>query len=227
MKKIFLAALAVLCFAGTAWAQVPVRIKYQPVLFRTNAAANDHGGAVDSVAARRVGAAGASSVLDTTVAISTDGWMIYNHNSGVAGDTTSAFCTLIVYGSQDGGDDGCESGADSLAVAMQVSADGKSWLTAAVLPAQTASAGTNPIGSRNNQTIVNGAFMDRLSLNGAAVANGQPVWMFRYKQRVVQSLSEVSEGNLHFWPLIRFVLSFHDAKGYKVQAKVGSYSAVN
>ena len=226
MKKILLAALAALSIAGPAWASgpsVPVHIKFDEVRFTTRAAANANGGLVDSSFASRVGAAGASSVLDTTGAISTENWMFYN--PVVLADTTNQFCTLLVYDATSAGD--CESGADSLAVAMQVSPDGVTWLTTAALPAQTASAGTNPIGTRNNQTILNGAFMDRLSLNGAALANGQPVWAFRYKARGAQQFVEVSEGSTQFYPFIRFILSFHDAKGYIVQAKVGHYGASN
>lgn len=216
MKKMILAALAV-AFCVTGASADAIRMKHIPVKFRTNAAALI-GGFVDSTVSRRVGAAGASSVLDTTAGISTDGWFVPNGYPLLA-DTTANYFKLFVFGSTDGADDGCESAADSMACAVQVSADGKAWLTAAAIPGQTISAGTNPIGSRNNQTIVNGAFMDRLTLNGASLANGQPVWTWGFNNSTLVN-TVIDRANLMFWPYIRFVFSLHDAKGYKIQAKV-------
>jgi len=228
LKTVVGAVLALALYSTTSWASgpsVPVHIKYDPVRFITSAAATPNGGVVDSAVARRIGAAGASSVLDTTQAISTENWMFYNPQ--VLADTTSQFCALLVTSSQFAGDDGCESGADSLAAAMQVSVDGVTWATVAAIPGNTVSASTGPIVSRNNQTILGGAFMDRLSLNGAALANGQPIWLFRWKTRGAQSLHDIDAASVQFFPFIRFILSFHDAKGYKVQAKVGHYGAIN
>lgn len=223
LRSITLSAISVFALAGTAHAVVssPVRFEYQTVRFITSAAATPNGGIVDSTVARRLGAAGASSVLDTTKAISTEGWLVERHK--VLADTSGFFCQLMV-SDAPGSDDDCESGADSLGVAMQVSPDGEHWLTAATLPAQTVSATTAPIASRNNQTIVNSAFHDRLSLNGAALANGKPVWVVKFKARGAQQLTEVAEGMTEAFPWIRFILSFHDAKGYKVQAKVAYLS---
>ena len=226
MKKILAAVIGTALWATGAFALTssvphPAHQDFVPVSFITNAAAYSFGGRVDSVTARRVGAAGASSVLDTTVAISTAGWALPPAMTGGATDTSAVWCKLLVYAALDGGDDGCESGADSLAVAMQVSADGTTWATTAALPAQTISGGTGPIVSRNNQTILNGAFKDDLSLNGAAVANGQPIWQFVYKYRGINNLpSSISSDGAFMWPYIRFVLSLHDAKGYKIHAKV-------
>jgi len=222
MKKILLAALAAFTMVGTAHAVAssPVRIEYQTVKFRTNAAANPAPGFVDSTTTMRLGAAGASSVLDTTTVISTEGWLF--DGPKVLADTSGFHCILYVYDAQ--GADDCQSGADSLAVAMQVSANGEDWATVAAVAGQTVSAATNPIGTRNNQTILNGAFMDRLTLNGASVANGKPVWMFKYKVRGAQQFNALSEGEVHGWPFIRFILSFHDAAGYKVGAKVAYLS---
>jgi hypothetical protein len=228
MKKILLAALAAVSLFGATgvWAAptpVSAYIRYDQVHFVTNAAANPNGGQVDTLWASRVGAAGASSVLDTTAAIGTEGWLV--PEVPVLADTMGVLCQLLVYGKVDGGFVGCQSGADSLAVAVQVSADGITWVTNATLPAQTVSATTNPITSRNNQTIANSAFYDRLSLNGASIANGQPVWAFKFKNRGAQSLTEAADGAISFWPYIRFIFSFHDAAGYVVMAKVGHWSA--
>src|SRR5262245_13785980 len=109
MKKALLAALAAITFAGTAHAQQGVanRFVWDQVRFSTSAAANANGGRVDSSFASRVGAAGASSVLDTTVAISTAGWFI--QGPGVVADSSVAMI-LLVYDATSAGD--CESGAD-------------------------------------------------------------------------------------------------------------------
>jgi hypothetical protein len=228
MKKFLLAALAVF-FAATSWASgptVPLHQKVDNVMFRSQVAAN--ASAVwDSLVTRRVGAAGTSSVLDTTVAISTEGWLRPQGMTGAATDTSQVWLALHVAASVDGGDAGCQSGADSLAVAMQVSVDGQTWITTAAVPGQTASAGANPITSRNNQTIVNGAFKDALSLNGAALANGQPAWVFKYRFRGVNQLSAIDCDNAIDYPFIRFIFSFHDAAGYMVKAKIVRPSTVD
>jgi len=223
MKKnlvfILLTLAALASCASSAFAAGPSsgrNMDYQQVFFRTQTAANP-ASAWDSLTTSRVGAAGASSVLDTTVAISTAGWDI---PSGSAVGDSALFAHFIVYDATTGGD--CESGADSLAVAMQVSADGVTWATTAVVAGQVGS-GTAAIASRNNQTIANGVFLDQLSANGAALANGQPVWSFPLKFRGNASLGSIDHGRAPLFPFIRFILSFHDAKGYIVQAKVGRF----
>lgn len=224
-NRILIAALAAFTlFAGSAWAigtPVSVFTKFDDVKFRAQVAANP-ASIWDSTVTSRVGAAGASSVLDTTVAISTEGWVIPINQA--INDTSGVFCTLIVHDATAAGD--CESGADSLAVAMQVSADGVTWTTLAAVAAQAAPT-TNPITSRNNQTIASGTFHDRLSMNGAALAAGQPIWAFKFKMRSVTPLDGSNVAEAYQFPYIRFVLSFHDAKGYIVQAKVFHQMAVN
>ena len=228
MKKnlvfILLTLAALASCASSAFAigtPVAVFTKFDEVKFRAQVAANP-ASVWDSTVTSRVGAGGASSVLDTTVAISTEGWVIPINQA--LSDTSGVFCTLIVHDATAAGD--CESGADSLAVAMQVSADGTTWTTLAAVAAQAAPT-TNPITSRNNQTIVNGTFHDRLSMNGAALAAGAPIWMFKFKMRSVTPLDGSDVANAYQFPFIRFVLSFHDAKGYIVQAKVFHQMAVN
>ena len=191
-------------------------MKFDPLMFRAQVAAN-HVSVWDSVATSRVGAAGASSVLDTTVAISTEGWDV---PAGTVVADSALFAHLIVYDATVGGD--CESGADSLGVALQVSADGVTWATTAVITAQTGAA-ANPIGSRNNQTIANGAFLDLLSANGAALGNGAPIWSYAFKNRPVFSTGLLDNTRIVMFPFIRFILSFHDAKAYIVNAKIGHY----
>ncbi len=231
MKKVLIAALAAIAVltGGTARAQqsVGTLVRYDQIHFITSAAANPNGGGVDSLVARRVGAAGASSVLDTTAAIGTLGWMRQLHTlNGGATDTSAVWATLLVYANLAGGDDGCESGADSLAVAMQVSVDGVTWATTAAVAGQSASGGTAPIATRNNQTILAGVYKDALSLNGASVANGQPLWVFKYRIRGINQVANIDCDNVFDFPYIRFVLSFHDAKGYKVAAKIGHFSGI-
>lgn len=215
MKKVLIAVLALACFAGGANAQSPSRQKFEQVFFRAQVAANSPS-VWDSMVTKRVGAAGASSVLDTTVAISTDGWDVPRNQA--LSDTAGAFCTLIVYDAADGD---CESGADSLSVAMQVSADGITWANVNVFVGGTTGQTTT---SRNDQTIVTGIFQGRLSVNGAALAAGQPIWIWRYKTRSVFRHDLNDFGNVTMWPYIRFVLAFHDAKGYMVSAKIARLS---
>ena len=222
MKKVLIAALLALSAVNVAWASGPtvtVHQKVETVFFRAQVWANSFA-VWDSSITRRVGAAGASAVLDTTVAISMENWLRPQGVTGLATDTSQVWLTLLVHGALDGAEDGCESGADSLAVAMQVSADGNVWLTTAAVAGQSASASTAPIVSRNNHTIANGAFKDALSLNGLSLANGQPSWLFKYRFRGANQLAAVDCDNAYDWPYIRFVLSFHDAKGYKVRAKL-------
>ncbi len=218
MKKVLLAVLGIALFAGVSDAQQRSSrtMVFDQVFFRTSAA-ND-AGFVDSLGFNSVGAAGASSVLDTTAAISTAGWEIAC--GGDAAGDSSVFAKFIVYDAPDGD---CESGADSLGVAMQVSADGVTWATCAVVAGQTGS-GTAVIATRNNQTIANGVFLDKISDNGAALANGQPIWSFPLKMRGNASLGSLDHGSALLFPYIRFITSSHDAKGYKVRAKIGHFT---
>jgi hypothetical protein len=209
MKKLALAALAAFTLVGIgsdAFAQG--RIRTENVFFRTSA--NNAVGFVDSLVMQSVGAAGASSVLDTTAGISTSRWYIPPNMQ--VGDS-AVVATLYVYDDIDGDS---ESGADSLAVAVQVSPDGTTWTTLAAVAGQTGSS----IATRNNQTIANGSFLDRLSDNGAALANGQPIWNFKFKARGNTSLATLDQGSIFFFPFVRFITSAHDAKGYKVRAKI-------
>lgn len=225
MKNRILAALsalvsiAVISTASWAGPSVPVHYQWDEVKFRAQVAANPVG-VWDSLVTMRVGAAGASSVLDTTVAISTAGWVVPGNQA--LSDTSGVFCYLVVHDAP--GSDDCESGADSLAVAMQGSADGQTWVTFLTFKTGTAA---STITSRNNQTIVSGVFTDQISANGAALAAGQPVWVYKFKKRAASALDGVELGDPMCFPLIRFVLSFHDAKGYKVAAKIGHLSAVD
>lgn len=218
MKKLALAALALFALTPPAYAvngAVSQHINQIQVKFRSQVAANPSS-VWDSVVTRRVGAAGASSVLDTTAAISTLGWSVPQNHALT--DTSGMFCTLIVYDAP-GTDDQCESGADSLSVAVQVSADMETWTTLSAITGQ-AGGTTNPITSRNDQTIAAGSFHGRLSSNGASLAAGQPIWNFTFKLRAVGGLAITDPNAISRFPFIRFILSFHDAKGYKVAAKV-------
>ncbi len=75
MKKLILAALAAFTLVGLGTeASAQGRIRTENVFFRTSAA--NANGFVDSLVMQSVGAAGASSVLDTTAGISTARWLI-------------------------------------------------------------------------------------------------------------------------------------------------------
>ena len=216
MKRILVAAFAaVTLLSGSAWAgpSAPIHMSYSQVGFRTQVAANP-ASQWDSLVTQRVGASGASSVLDTSLAISTEGWIL----PGSLGTTDSlAFLHVIVY---DATGSGCESGADSLALAVQVSADGVTWASALTFKGGTAA---STITSRNNQTIVSGVFLDDISVNGAALAAGAPIWSYKYRNRPATSLTGVDIGGLVLWPYLRFIISFHDPKAYKVAMKIGRF----
>ena len=223
MKKILLAALAAFTLCGTAWAQSGpgvsgARVVFEQVRFRSQVAANAPS-VWDSVVTARVGAAGASAVLDTSVAISTLGWFVPTANA--VGDSAQ-FAAIVVYDATTGGD--CESAADSLGIAIQVSMDGATWATLGAHATKNVST-TNPIGSRNNHPI-DGAFQDILSSNGASLAAGAPIWQALVKVRANQGLDINDWGALWRYPMFRIILSFHDAKGYIVSAQVAHLSAV-
>jgi len=210
MKKLVLAAVAAFMLIGIgtdAYAQ-GARIRVEQVFFRTSAA--NSAGYVDSLVMQSVGAAGASSVLDTTVGIATVHWQVPDR---LAVGDSAVVAALIIYDDVDGD---CESGADSLAVAVQVSPDGNTWTTLGAVAGQTGSS----IASRNNQTIANGSFLDRLSENGAALANGQPIWVYKFKARGNAGLAGLDQSAIFHFPFVRFITSAHDAKGYKVRAKI-------
>ena len=179
MKKILLAALAALtlCAFGTdakaGWTFE--HVKYDQVMFRTNAAANPSPGYLDSCVSQRVGVASASAPCETTVAMPTFDWGAIKNQA--LSDTSGFYFKLIVTDAIGapagcGGGGTSESGADSIAVAPEVSMDGVTW--AAVI---TFKGGTNGVTktTKNNQTHVNGTYQDQLSVNGASLNGGPPI----------------------------------------------------
>lgn len=167
------------------------------------------GGYVDSTYASSVGAAltGVGSV-DTTEAVDTSGWP--KVQSPVLADTMSSFCNFIV---TDATGAACESGADSLYIATQVSADGLTWATAGTFVGGTVAT----LLSRLDQTNAAGTFNGRLSNNGAALAQGAPIWRVKYKVRGASSNTVVDEAGLQGWRYLRWIVAYPDAKGYIVK----------
>lgn len=192
-----------------------------PLTFRTHKAAlGDNidllGGFVDSVYAKRVGAQ--IAVLCTTTAIPTLGWALPVANpNGTATDTTS-FQFAVHLSDYNGS--GCESGADSAMVCVQVSVDGINWVSSHTFKTGAAGSVTN----RLDQTNVNGIFTGIISSNGAALANGPPVWTWLYKLRGLNQWDATGGpdvgSNLLRFPMIRFIFGFLDAKGYMVRGSV-------
>lgn len=220
MKKILiaLAVMAGITLTGTAFAQdnAPARLRWEPVRFRSMVAANPSS-VWDSLALSRVGAAGANAVLCTTTAISTVGWVPVPNQ---ALSDTSGFTFLFQVYDQTGSD-ACESGADSMAACLQGSPDGETWVSFNTFKTGTKAQTTT---SRNDQTIVSGIFNARISENGAALAAGAPIWHFKFKKRAVSAWDQLEIGDPIQFPFIRFVLLLPDAKGYKVNAKIGYFS---
>lgn len=225
MKKILLAALAALTLVGTAHAGwVSPHIKNDQVTFRTKIAANASS-VWDSCVSQRVGIAGATAPCETTLAMPTYDWLHVQNQA--LGDTSGFYIKLIVSDAIGapvgcGGGGTSESGADSIAVAAEVSADGVTWVGVLSFVG-----GTNGVtkATKNNQTIVDGTYQDQLSVNGAALNGGPPVWVFQYKSRAVSQTHTVDKGGLAGWPYIRFIFKYHMAKAFKVSAVVAHWSA--
>ena len=185
-----------------------VHLAFKNVPFRTKLAVEQQG-YLDSMVTHRVGTQ--ICPLDTTAAISTLGWSIPSNQA--LSDTSGFFCKFIVF---DPTGTACESGADSLYIAVQVSADGVTWATPKTFVGGT----TANIVSRLSQVNVTGQFYGALSLNGAALAQGAPIWQIPYKIRAVNIWDELSTANINSWPYLRWIVGFPDAKGYGVSARV-------
>jgi hypothetical protein len=206
MKKVLFAAIAALTLTGTAWASQ--HTDAVDLHFRTSVAANPTS-VWDSLSCSRVGAQ--IAVLCTTSAVGTKYWS--SPENTIAGDSTQ-FIQLHVF-DQDGAS--CQSGADSLYIASQVSADGITWATAGTFVGGTAPT----VVDRLDQTNVAGGFRGCLTLNGASLGKGAPLWKVTYYTKDLSSAqSKLEDCNLRMWPYIRFIIGFADVAGYKVKAKV-------
>lgn len=180
---------------------------------------------VDSVITNRVGVAAASSVLDTSVAINTTSWWV-PQPTGVAADSATALYFQFIAADPTGAS--CESGADSLHVAIQGSFDGMTWVTLNTFCGSTGTGYQASLASRNTQTAITGQFQGLLSLNGAALSVGAPVWVYKiYRRNAAQQVMgyDVPDRcSCDKFPLLRFVLNIEDAKGYKLKCYVGHYT---
>lgn len=231
--KIFTRALTGALFALALFAGLASAAQYMAVhadntdlRFRTHAAAtvgNEYanygvdflGGFADSGSVSRVGAQ--SAVLCTTLAVPTKGWLSVQNQA--ISDTSGAYCVVAFY---DAGGTGCESGADSLYIAAQGSYDGRTWVSLATFKTGASAS----ITSRLSQANVDGNFYGALTLNGAARANGAPVWNVLYKQRAVSALDGIDiGGSIQRFPLLRWIVGMPDAKGYKIAGKVQYFTA--
>jgi hypothetical protein len=230
MKRWKVAALAAFCLSvlsvGSAFAaEYIVDHPYlEPVKWRTHKLTAASGEvlftdnlcnlcAVDSATTNRLGVASGSSPLDTTTAISTLAWTVPHANTGLASDSAQVLAVLNVYDPSTL----CVSGADSIYIATQGSVDGNTWVTLRTFKNGTISA----IASRLDQTNVTGAFQGLLSQNGAALANGQPVWRYRFTFQLPNAGQDaVDRYQLYHWPLIRFIVCFDKAYKYGVNASI-------
>jgi len=138
---------------------------------------------------------------------------------GGAADSTD-YCILIVNdapGETSGAD------VDSLGVAVQVSGDGISWATAV-----TFKGGTNgsTMTTGNNQAHVNGVFQEQISVNGAGVS--PHVWIFKFKNKVVNMIETPDIGGLSAWQYIRFVFRVADnTQAFALTASLGHYETTD
>lgn len=167
---------------------------------------------IDSFIARRVGAAGASAPWCTTAAVDMSRWPRMN-NSAVA-DSMIPFCVFNVY---DAGGV-TQSGADSLWIHTQGSIDGRVWVPLGtpygVVP-------TPPtLIDLIAQTSVAGGWVVDLSRTGAALARGEPIWTLPYINSTIASSRVANIGRLAQWRMVRWIIAFPDAAGYRVKASV-------
>ena len=216
--RITLALVALAVFSTPASAlkgqTVGAHLNQTNLFFRSKAAANEAPGFVDSTIASGVGVAGVWP-FDTTAAVYAGGW--YSSENTAAGDSTD-YITLLI---SDATGSGCQSGVDSFYVAVQVSADGTTWATP-----KTFVGGTAPtIVDRLPHTNVAGGFRGCLTLNGASLALGAPIWMVRYRTKDLTTPDELADCNLRTWPYLRWIIGTHDAGGYIVKASVVHYDA--
>jgi hypothetical protein len=229
MKRL-LAVLAVLAMAlipvaaqATSSPATWPHLKTDPLVFRVHKVTPGTGEsqksdflcttcAVDSATTNRLGTQ--IAILDTTDAANTESWRTQENQA--LSDTSGIYCQVTVWDPNSL----CASGADSLYCAAQVSADGLNWVTVKTFTGGTASS----IASRLDQTNATGAFVGALSLNGASIAYGQPVWKFLYKTRAANGVADVDRGNMQTWTLLRFILGFPDAYKYGVRAAVTHYT---
>lgn len=219
MRSALFALLSITAAGSVHAATTNPRLVWDQVRVRTYAAANPAPGFVDSAIFRAVSVeSNPAGILDTTVAFSTQDWFRPVNING-ATDSTD-FCVLVVSAPQ--GED-CGATFDSLGVAVQVSANGQRWATAV-----TFKGGTNgsTITTGNNQVHVNGVFQEQLSVNAAGVA--PKMWIFKFKNKVVNMIETPDIGGLSAWPYIRFVLRYADGTdGVILEAKLGHYETTD
>ena len=217
MMKRLLAALAMLCIAGAAHANVSVgpRLVSEPLRWRTHSTTyvNTDGTAkdVDSTISNRLGTQ--VFVLDTTSAFSTRNVWRPSLYAITAADTNKVFCTFNVYDSGSSA-----TAADSCYIAVQASYDGTAWFTLATLIGGTAGS----ITSRLDQTQATGTFYGRLNKLGAS--GGTPSWAWNYKYRSLTAETNDQCG-LERYPMLRWIVGFPDAVMYSVKAQVIFQSA--
>lgn len=228
-RALFGALLLTLGLTATAHAALPyvnVHTDFADLKFRTHAAAiagyeypnygvDFLGGFADSNYVQRVGTQ--IAVLCTTTAVPTKGWSAVQNQALT--DTSGVYAVVSFY---DATGTGCQSGADSVYIATQGSFDGRTWITLATF--KTGAPGS--INDRLSQANANGTFFGALSLNGAARANGAPVWKLPLKQRAASALDgQDIGGSVAQFPLLRWIVGLPDAAGYKIAGKVSYFSA--
>jgi hypothetical protein len=223
---LFTAMGANIAQASNSWANP--HMVTEPLSFRVHAAALGPavagysgtdllGGFTDSVTTKRVGTE--ISILDTTVAISTRGWPVIANQA--ISDTSGFFCQFNVY---DATGTGCQTGMDSLYICAQGSLDGINWTSFKTFKTGAGSSVTSRLSQANGTGIFQGA----LTINGASLALGPPVWRVLYKQRAVSpSQSEIPDvSSMQTFPMLRFIVGFPDAGGYIVKASITHLSSV-
>ena len=226
MKRLWviLGALAMVCALNVTVASAQSLTApswvVEPLMFRTNAAANPAPGYVDSVSFNRLNHVSSATVLsvacaETTTAISTNGWAL-PPSGGVLPDSV-ATCVLFL---SDGGSSATLT--DSVYVSVQVSADGSNWLY--VNPVANV-AGVNILTTTTTQVagwpIPNAA---------GATTTTPKVFMKKWVKAAAGGAQYPDMANFYMWPLIRFIVVNDVSSGAAVRvnlkASVGHWSAL-
>ncbi len=227
MKKILaLAALGV--FALVAVAQsgplVAPHLVHQKLRFVTHSTAitaatvgaykdylynstNDAPYAVDSLTATKAAAAS----FDTTVAISTAGW-VPQYSTGLA-DSTANACVLTIANLS-----GSSSSADSIYIQAQVSNDGANWSQVA------ACLGTPVDAAYLLNTTANGTVRAYTPIGGTSAASNQFMTNYKVSTQFVAGVNP-TVFNFTNWPLIRFIFKGTDTYKQTISATLTYVSA--
>ena len=182
-------------------------LKYSPYL-------NLDAACVDSSIAMRVGAQAA--VLCTTTVVNTRKFCV-PQVSGAALDTMTNYLIIHIADACEYNNSAanCQASMDSIMVAAQGSINGVDWVTLGTFKAGTPASLTSRLDQKNGT----GTFFGLATQSSTAY----PVWQHCYKMGILSANQTSDVFSIHRWPLLRFVVGFLDAGGYKVRGSLTHY----